>query len=360
MRKLFILVGVVLLAVAFTVPARAEVNFYGHIRFLTYMQDVSKEATAAKLFDDSNLIWRMDDGDSRFGARFKNGDFSAIVELRPRSDTLERLWEASWKFGAGTLTIGHSYSPEFSACGGAAYAPGTLTGYGDPSCTVRDDLVKLAIGNLNVALVAPYTGAAVTGAGTDVDTSLPKLAASYMLTVGPAAIKLFGGFQSYDLVDPLTDQGLSIDSHIIGVEPTAAFGPAYVKAFYAMGQNLGTYTKYFPKTAHGPNYDAATNTLTDADNTVYGLVLGYTISETMKIEGGYLTSEYEIDKGAGADFKEDTNSAYYITLPIQVAKNFTVIPEILILNDDDYKGFDGKTYEQGDTTYYGVAWKITF
>jgi len=93
MRKLFILVGVVLLAVAFTVPARAEVNFYGHIRFLTYMQDMSKEATGTN-FEDTNLIWRMDDGDSRFGARFKNGDFSAIVELRPRSDTLERLWEA--------------------------------------------------------------------------------------------------------------------------------------------------------------------------------------------------------------------------------------------------------------------------
>jgi len=358
MRKLFILVGVVLLAVAFTAPARAEVNFYGHILFATYMQDMSKEATTAKLFDDSNLVWKMDGGDSRFGANFKNGDFSANVELRPNLDALERQWNASWKFGAGTLTIGHMWSPEFSSCGGTAYAPGITGGYGDPGCTVRDDMIKLAIANLTVALVAPYTAYAVAAPATDVDTSLPKLAASYMLTVGPAAIKLFGGFQSYDAVNSATDQGQSIDSNIIGVEPTAAFGAAYVKAFYWMGQNMGTYTKYAPKTAHGPNWDGTT--LTDADNSAFGIVLGYNISETMKVEGGYFASEYECDKGTGTDFKEDTNSGYYINLPIKVAKNFTVTPEFLFFDDEDYKGFDGKTYEQGDTTYYGVAWKITF
>ena len=369
MRKLFVILAVAVLAFAFTVPARAEVSFYGFIRFATYMKDVSKEAAPGGAFDDSDLVWKMDDGDSRFGARFKNGDFSATVELRPRSDALERQWNAAWNFGAGTLSIGHMWSPEFSCITGSGYGPGTLGGYGDPGCTVRDDMIQLSIGGLKLALVAPYTagvgappagaGTKVTGAGADIDTTIPKLAASYLLNVGPAAIKLFGGYQTYAEVDTATDKEVDIGAYLIGASVSAAFGPAYAKAVYWMGQNEGVYTRwpYRLGTAHGPNYVAATDTLTDADNSAYVIVLGYNISETMKIEGGYVASKYECDAGL---VKEDTNSAYYVNLPIKLASNFTVTPEILFLDNEDKTLFNGNKVEEGDTTIYGVAWVITF
>jgi len=380
MRKLFILLGVVALAVAFTVPARAEVSFYGHILFETYIQDASEEyfhpAFKTSNFADDDLLWRMNDGDSRFGARFKSGDFGAWVELRPRYEGSatsswpdgdingERVWEASWMFGPGTLSIGHSWSPEFSCVTGAAFNPGILGGYGDPGCTVRADMVKLSFGALTVALIEPFTRAGVRGyTEDDVDTTLPKIAGSYVLNVGPAAIKLFGGYQSYESVDETTDPtkdcGEDIVSYVIGLNASAAFGPAYVKAMYWMGQNEYNYAPvpYPVGTAHGPYYDAATEDLTDADNSAYALVLGYNISETMKIEGGYEASKYECDEGP---ISEDTNSAWYITLPIKVAKNFTVTPEYIYMDEEDITDAAGAETDQGDKTYYGVAWKITF
>ena len=359
MRKLFLILAVVALAVTFTVPARAEVSFYGHILYLTYMQNSSDEYnldTNGWNYSDSDLVWRMDDGDSRFGARFKSGDFSAAVELRPRSDALERQWNASWNFGAGTLTIGHGWSPEFSCIGGAAYVPGLLGAYGDPGCTVRADMIKLSMGALQVALVEPYDGAVVTGGG-DTDTSLPKLVASYVLNVGPAAIKFFGGYQSYAEVTTATDTEVDIDSHIIGANVSAAFGPAYAKAMYWMGQNNGTYAPppYPVGTSHGPDYTGTT--LTDEDNSAYEVVLGYNISETMKIEGGYLASKFEREAGI---IREDTNSAYYVTLPIKLAANMTITPEFIFLDDEDWKNAAGTETKEGDRTLDGVAWKITF
>jgi len=354
MRKLFLILAVVALAVAFTVPARAEVSFYGHILYQTYMVDRSKEVTGTN-FSDKDLVWRMEDGDSRFGARFKDGDFSANVELRPRSDALERQWNASWNFGSGTLSIGHMWSPEFSCITGAAYVPGSLGGYGDPGCTVRADMIKLSIGGLNVALVEPYDLGGIAYAETD--TSLPKLTASYSLNVGPAAIKVFGGYQSYEEVNTATDSGVDIDSYVFGASVSAAFGPAYVKALYWIGQNEGTYAPppYPLKTAHGPNYTGTT--LTDADNSAYAAVVGYNISETMTIEAGYLGSKYECDAGT---IREDTNSTYYVTLPIKLAKNFTLTPEFIVFDDEEWKNAAGTETKEGDTKVYGVAWKITF
>jgi hypothetical protein len=360
MRKLFVILAVVALAVTFTAPAKAEVSFYGHILMLTYILDSSADYNNFNNgwnFSDSDTVWRMDDGDSRFGARFKSGDFSANVEIRPRSDALERQWNASWNFGTGTLSIGHMWSPEFSCITGAAYVPGILGGYGDPGCTVRADMVKLTMGALQVALVEPYDARApVTGFG-DTDTSLPKIVASYTLNVGPAAIKAFGGYQTYEEVNTATDSGVSIDSYVVGVNASAAFGPAYVKAMYWVGQNEATYAPppYPVATANGPDYTGTT--LTDADNSAYAAVVGYHISETMTIEAGYEASKYECDAGA---VREDTNSAYYVTLPIKVGTNMTVTPEFLFLDDEDYKNAAGTEIKQGDRTIYGVAWKITF
>jgi len=371
MRKLFVLLAAVALVVAFTAPARAEVSFYGHILFETYMQDVSDAPDIGRTYSATDTLWLVDHGDSRFGANFKNGDFSANVEIRARMDSLERQWNASWNFGAGTLTIGHGWTPDFSVIVGWAYGPGTSGGYGDPGGSVRADMIQLATGGLKVALAQPYTAGHCTpttwptpSAATrvvagydDVETSIPKLIASYNLNVGPAAIKLFGAYQTYAERDSATDNTVDIDTTYLGANVNVGFGPAYVKAQYWMGQNVGVMAPfpYPPKTAHGPVYIGTT--LTDEDNSAYGVVVGYNISETMKIEAGYEASKSECDAGT---YAEDTNSAYYVTLPIKVGKNFTLTPEIIFWDDEDYVDQAGVSYEQGDTTLYGIAWKITF
>ena len=50
---------------------------------------------------------------------------------------------------------------------------------------------------------------------------------------------------------------------------------------------------------------------------------------------------------------------YYIVMPITVAKNVTISPEIGKLDNGDTKVL-GATTDNGDQTYYGVYWKIAW
>jgi hypothetical protein len=89
------------------------------------------------------------------------------------------------------------------------------------------------------------------------------------------------------------------------------------------------------------------------DNDGWGFlaVVGFTMSDMIRFEGGYGWSEYD------ADFEEeDATSCYYVQASINIAKGFFVVPEIGYIDFQD--GPDGE--DQGDTTYYGLKWQINF
>ncbi|MCJ7593615.1 MAG: hypothetical protein MUO52_02445, partial [Desulfobacterales bacterium] len=114
MRKLLVLLVAAAFVFTMALPAMAadkSVDLYGSVRVQTYILDADKENNGTA-FDDSDLVWSLDDGSSRFGARFKAGDIGANVEIRPRaraanstdgSQGLLRQWHATWNFGSGTL-----------------------------------------------------------------------------------------------------------------------------------------------------------------------------------------------------------------------------------------------------------------
>ncbi len=78
MRKLLVLLVAAAFVVSFSMPAIAETSFYGQVRMKTYIASQDEDAG-----DDSDMNWVLDNGASRFGAKFKADDVSANVEIRP-------------------------------------------------------------------------------------------------------------------------------------------------------------------------------------------------------------------------------------------------------------------------------------
>ncbi len=117
MRKLSVVFVALALVVGFSVNAMAaqalfysekerlataptkELEVYGSVRVGTYWITGDKETNSAtgrplvpdtyadQNFDDSDLLWELDDGSTRFGVRFKSGKIGANVEIRPRDNS---------------------------------------------------------------------------------------------------------------------------------------------------------------------------------------------------------------------------------------------------------------------------------
>ena len=388
MRKLLVLLSAVALMVAFTVPAIAadkSVSFYGRVWMDTFMENDSKEATGTN-FDDSDLRWDMNDnGTSRFGAKFKWDNMSANVEIRPLSASMYRQWWGSWNFGGGSLLVGHTWSPLYlntTICG-QCEAGGTAGGYGFWVGDLRQAQIRLTMGGLTVALVEPNAGNAVlpaysaggqvidndptsgtygtiilapaSGYKTETDTTLPKLEVTYALKLGSIALVPFLGWQSYDVVNTVTDKSYSIDGMVYGITAKAAFGPGFVKGQIWMSKNDKEWGNGY-NTGFGAYFDAASDSIKDEDGMGYAATAGMKLSDTMSFEVGYGSVEYELDRPGTW---EDDASSMYAQLNIAIAKGFTVTPEIGVVDYGDIKTPTGTTKE-GDMTYYGAVWKIHF
>jgi len=351
MRKLFILFAAVAFAFAFTTPAAAEVNFSGYVGFQTYMVNVDSDEPGYK--DSDDLDWTLDRVCSRLTINFKEGPVSAVYEIRPLTASYVRHWFASWNFGAGTFGIGQFWTPEFSCISSSVYGCGALDVL-DPACSVRIPFAQLQFGNLKIAAGEPATGVA-TGlpvAYTDTETSLPKLMASYNLNVAMVGLKFFGGYNTVDARDPLTDQTQGVDSYVYGLTAAAGFGPLTVKGQVWGGQNVTEYGSGAPGFA--ASWDGTK--IVDADYMAYGFDVAYKVSDMLTVTAGYMTGESELD---APGTWEDEASTYHVNATIALAKGVTITPEYMVRDLEDVIE-NGVKSEELKTTVMGVYWKIAF
>ena len=345
MRKLLILVSAVALVVAFTLPAAAEVSFYGNIRMMTFWESFDPDTPGADTTSD--LAWTWDDGSSRVGARFKHDSVGANVEMRPRSASDVRHWNGTWDFGGGTLLIGQAWSETFSCVSSSICEGGLSGGRGDTYGSLRIPQVAVHLGSLHIAGATPTKANLAGGTST---TSIPKIEASYGLKAGPAAIKIYGGFNSSEEEVGATTYDYS--SMLLGANAVMGFGAA------KLGINL--YMVNNPKLYGEVGTNAQTNTITgtevnDVDSLGFLVDFNYTLSPTMSIYAGYGQVVSELDTPGT---NEKTSSYMYVGLPITLAKGVTLTPEIAITADEHDTG--AATTPAPSTTYYGAYWFIAF
>ena len=351
MRKLLVLLSAVAFVVAFTVPVMAaDWSFYGSARMTTFWDSDSEEASPTG-FEDDDLAWALQ-GNSRIGANVKAGDISGRFEYGTGVNL--RILYGAWNFGAGTLLVGQTYGPvnlfQSNQVWGSDNDMLNFGGvYGG-----RNPMIQVAFGKFKIALLSPNAATPPAIAAllpTDIDTSIPKLEASYGFNIGPVGLTVVGGYQTYDVVGP-TDEGIDVASYIVGLGFNIGFGPLYIKGDVYTGQNLGQYGLY-QAGADDVGFSIADQDIIDNDTTGWLLVVGFKVSDMFAVEAGYGNNSHELDV-SGSD--SDDTSAYYLQATINLAKGCFITPEIGKIDYQD----DAAGNEQGDTTYYGAKWQINF
>jgi len=365
MKKLLVLLAAVAFVVSFAIPAMAaekkkktmeervadlekssaEWSFYGNARMATYFWDVEPEGVEG----DTDLQWDLQ-GNSRLGANAKFGSIGGNVELGlyPQSGRkgnseyvrVRRIY-GTWNFGGGTLLVGKTYTPLcYFTSNQVADGDDGLIAYGTPY-TDRIPMFMLSMAGLELALVQPKVVNIDDTIFDDTDTNLPRLEVAYKINLGPAHIKLLGGYQSYDLVAAGHEE--SLDAYAYGFGVTAPFGPAYFKGSLLLGNNVGNLGIVGAGTASA----TSATQIVDNDTLAYTAVLGFKASDMLSFELGYGHMENEDDVSNATKTEADS---YYAQAVINIAKGFFVVPEI--------GKFDNKGTQE--RTYYGAKWQINF
>jgi hypothetical protein len=371
------------------VPPSKSLDIYGSVRVMTYIQDKDAQASATG-FSDTDLVWNLDDGATRFGVRFKEGKIGANVEIRPRDrqsarsrfmsvgglNDLMRHWYGSYDLGWGTFIVGQTWAPTFAPIcaecliGGGGY----LDGYGDMGGTARAPGMQLHMpvqavnGLAKIALLTPYTdptgGAGtisnLTGTAVENDIKLPKIEASLAGAFGPLGFNVRGGYQTYDEVNA-ADSSTSVDSWLIAFSPTYSMGPLYFKGNIWYGQNYTVYGAGGPAVAFGLFPQMAGGSLQDVDDWGWMAVAGFRFNDMISIEAGYGERKSEVDVTGGT--LEEDDSAIVIFLPITIAPNFVITPEVLLADGGKITGPAGNPLvnpDRGEQSFYGIYWRIDF
>ena len=367
MKKLFVLLGAVVLVVAFTAPAfAAEWSFYGSARMQMFWQnkDLGDFTTVEGDDDDSDLLHSLQ-GNARIGANVKAGD-NLVGRFEYGASggnaNIRILW-GEYDFGGFKLGVGQHYTPVNYFLSNQVYgADSDMLPYGG-IYDGRRGMVQARIGDFKFALVSPQSDTVIKdpitggvigdekGEDVDVDISWPKLEASWAFNFGAFSGKVLGGYNSYKVSGANNSE--TIDSYIVGLGLKWDIGPFYVGGDVYYGQNTGNFGIWTKSTSSVAAWDEDNEDLIDSDAFGWMFVAGFKMSDMFSFEGGLGNASFDYDI-SGADTSDV--SAWYVQASIAFAKGVFVVPEIgQINNGDDLSGDD-----KGKTTYYGLKWQINF
>lgn len=367
MKKLIALfAGIAMVAGFAMTAAAADWNFYGSARISTFIVDTDFEDFVNGIGDndDTDLGHELQ-GNSRIGARVKVSDeLSGRFEFGVNNSTVtSRLIYGTWNFGAGALTVGKFYSPlnlfysnqVFGSDSNMLNIGGMYSG--------RNAGIQLKFGNFKIAALQPNSSTNTFFLGTDIsavtpvdiDTTFPKIEASYHLDLGTGFIDIAGGYNTYDLDLGFADD--DIDSWIIALGGGMNFGNFYVKGDIWFGENVGAYgiwhnTVDDPLSIPGVISD-------DAESMGFLIVVGAKINDMISVEAGYGYTETDTDNSALGFDLEDDYSAWYIQATINLAPGVFIVPEIGYL-DGEETDVQVADFDDPTTLYYGLKWQINF
>jgi hypothetical protein len=242
--------------------------------------------------------------------------------------------------------------------------------------------VALSFGGFNIALITPQTGY-ITGLGAssttafagtlgttrintttavpangDVERYLPKVEASWGMAFDTWNFGIQGGAQTYEIKDVVSAKDgkkndIDVTSYEIGATAGVNFGPAYVKASGAYGQNWSqanwAVTGYGTSAAYWDGDDSTD----DTDSWMAALVAGLKVSDMLSFEAGF---GYRVDDPDVNGADKQKQYGLYGQAVIVLAPGVYIIPEVGYFDKGD--GFDGD--DAGNRVYAGGKWQIDF
>jgi len=379
MKKLFAVLASLAILAAFAVPAAAQEGdmearlkaleeafqcswkFYGSARMTTFWEKNDRLQSVTGLDDDTDMTWAMQ-GNSRIGASVKLGDVSGRFEYGHTSanGATLRLLYGEWNFGAGKLLLGQDYTPmTFWVSNQVWGSDNDLLGFGQ-QYHGREQQIKLIFGNFQIAAINPVTNKAVVGfTQADIDTTIPKLAASYDIKGGPVKARISGAYQTYDVVQIVggVEDEQGVDAWQIAAGMIYDIGPFFLKGDLYYGENLRNIGQSTVASVADRAYWNGTNII-DSETLGFALVAGFKMNDSIIFEAGYGQANNEVEDG-GFKLSQDVKS-YYLNATINLAKNVFIVPEIGKLDYGDIEQTGLADADQGDMKYFGAKWQINF
>jgi len=337
MKRLTLVLVALAAIVAIATPALAEYNFYGSVRVKTFYLDNNKGTT-----DDQDFTLELQPN-TRFGANVKGDDFSGKIELGLKTQmegVYTRLAYGTYKFDAGTLLVGQTYSPYFSNASQVYRDDRGLSGFGN-LWDSRNPQIRFDLNNglyfVAGKVISTGTNLAVAANPTS-DTLLPKMTVGFKNKAGKFSYNVGATYQSFDTDEVLEE---SVTSYLGYADITYKLEKITLRTKVHYGQNLSD----LGITDRNSRYDI----ISKNDTKSYG---GW-----VQVALGMATAGvgYVVDDIDGA-LETDDQRAAFINYKFKIGKAFTITPEICYL---DYMDSSTGT-DQGDHLAVGAQWKMDF
>jgi hypothetical protein len=359
MKKLIVLTAVFAMLFAGSAMA-ADWNFYGSSRVALFSNSWNEDYAAANLTGWTSgagytTTTFAQQGNSRIGANVAAGDVSGRFEYGASGGNANiRLLYGAWNFGGGSMYVGQMYNPTYYGLSNQVFdGDNGLAGFGAPFS--RLDAIEFRFGSFKIAAVQPNP---TTAAPYTVNQgTIPKIEAAYNAPLGPVRLHVSGGFNTWDAVNPGTDDSKSVTSWVGQVMAKYNAGPLMLGGSFYYGSNLSNYGWNV-----GPAVDAgigvdANGDITDTTSYAFTFVGAFTINDMMGLEGGigYTTASADSNSVTQGD-KDDTAMAYYLQLPLTLADGVFIVPEVGMYDFDK----DSNDNKEGTITYFGAKFQINF
>lgn len=420
MRKITFTLGALALAALVATPAIAATqwNFGAALKYSTFwtQYDAGKERMAdrqgggAFLKNDHMLNWGTQ-GNSEIRMLMKSDNLEGYIVMEWDFDENKVKTSEYWgryRFNDKlSLTIGQQHQLFNSFISNQVWFEdlnmnGIGTAYQSPT-----PKITLAYGGFSFALAKPYddrTGALNSMStareedlwgrndknprlSTDADTFMPQIQAAYEYMADTWRVKLSGAYQNlkYKKIrldyNPSSGNSASlnlgnktVNSWLVALDGDISFGPLYLAAGGAVGQNwadagwnngdMGVGNSfgadYFdafgiqPKLNIGPwGVKEWSHSWENTTSVMASLIAGYRLTEALRFEWGL---GYRYDEN-DAFHKDSHIWNTYLQAAYSVAPGFTITPEVgyIDLNENVWSGKD-----QGYIWYAGAKWQMDF
>jgi len=341
-KQMMTIVAVGALSAVTALPAMAaETSFYGSARLATFYNNIDNAAGESTTGFDEHL-----QGNSRFGANFKNGDFGGKVEYGTGVNL--RLLYGTWNFGSGKLLVGQDYNRYWMGSNQVHGDDNGNIGYG-AQWDGRQPQIRVDMNNgFYLAAIQP-NGNVANGNQDNVsdvlgkESYLPKLNLGYAGKAGSFSYNVGVVGQFYK------DKTVAIDENVTALmgyfNGTAAFGSTSLMFSTSYGTNVG-------------NMGFSGRMAKVSDDNVSGfegqLQLSQKLSDTMSANVGV---GYTYDKSGADGAKADDKMLIFANMPVKLAKYVTLVPEISYY---DQLSEVGSADSDAKNWAVGAKWQIDF
>jgi len=206
--------------------------------------------------------------------------------------------------------------------------------------------------------------AAKAGAASNNDTTFPRVDIGMPLNF--ANVKLYPSafYQKQTFDDVAAGSDDEIVTYGLSLGAKTAFGPLGIAAEINYGQNWAYQRALFrPILGVPPNvlpWVSATGQVEDAEHLGYWFDVSFKYGQATPhlIFGAY---HVECDNSANPNDDTDIDTMMYgVSIPISLAKGFTLRPEFMVYDDGDDNEVNGVTTDYGKETVAGVRFQIVF